>query len=461
MGANSLCIMKILLYLIPLTASLLLSSCLSDDHIPDAPRHPLDIQLTEALRQAAPTQQIDYFILPDHNDLARIPQDPNNPLTDEKVALGRLLYHETGLAVHAKRPEGMLTYSCASCHHAQAGFQAGVRQAIADGGLGFGNAGEGRHLNPSYPIDSINVQSLRSPATLNIAYQTNVLWNGQFGATGVNQGTEHQWTIGTPIAINYVGFEGVETQAIAGIGVHRLDLDSSLLFGTSYHRLYDRAFSNVPVNTRYNHVSTGLAIAAYERTLLANQAPFQRYLRGEIGALSDRQKAGALLFFGKANCVHCHTGPALSSMNFYALGMGDLLGDQVHRSDPDDPAHRGRGGFTGRPADDYAFKVPQLYNLKDSPFYGHGGTFRSVYEVVQYKNEAQAEKEAIPVSQLDATFRPLNLSEDEVQQLTDFIENGLHDPNLVRYVPDQLPSGQSFPNNDEASRQDLQFSVGN
>ena len=165
-----------------------MSSCLSDDEGPADSTTPQDQQLMDALRAAAPTQRIDYFALPDADDYARIPQDPNNPLTTEKVALGRLLYHETGLATHAKRPEGMLTYSCASCHHAQAGFQAGVRQGISDGGLGFGHAGEGRHRNPSYPLDAIDVQPLRTPATLNIAYQKNVLWNGQFGATGSEPG---------------------------------------------------------------------------------------------------------------------------------------------------------------------------------------------------------------------------------------------------------------------------------
>ena len=438
--------------LITLLLAGLLSSCLSDDYAEEKEINPLDQQLFGVLRQASPTRRADYFMLPASDDFSRIPQDPKNPLTTEKVALGQLLYHETALAVDALRPEGMLTYSCASCHHAPAGFQAGTRQAIGDGGLGFGHAGEHRQPNPSYPTDSIDVQPVRTPSTLNIAYQTNVLWNGQFGATGVNKGTEGQWTANTPLAVNHLGFEGTETQAIAGLRVHRLNSDTSLIFGTSYRARYDAAFSHVPVAQRYGRTTTGLAIAAYERTLLANQAPFQRYLRGETEALSDRQKAGALLFFGKANCVTCHTGPALNSMNFYALGMGDLLGDGVHRSDPDDAAHRGRGGFTGRSEDDYTFKVPQLYNLKDSPFYGHGGTFTSVYDVVTYKNEARPENANVPTEQLDESFRPLALSEAEVQQLTDFIEHGLHDPNLARYVPERLPSGQAFPNNDTLSR---------
>ena len=437
-----------------------LTSCLSDDETPVSEQRPIDQQLTNALRNAAPDRTTSYFSLPSGNNLSQIPQDPKNPLTEEKVALGRLLYHETALAVNAIRPEGMLTYSCASCHHVQAGFQAGVRQGLSDGGLGFGNAGEGRHRNPLYAPDSLDVQPVRTPSTLNIAYQTNVLWNGQFGATGVNRGTEDRWTEGTPIAVNHLGFEGIETQAIAGLGVHRMDSDTTLIFRTSYQDLYDAAFGQIPADERYTRETTGLAIAAYERTLLANQAPFQRYLRGETGALSDRQKAGALLFFGKANCVSCHTGPALNSMEFHALGMDDLLGAGVNFSKPDDAAHRGRGGFTGQPEDDYQFKVPQLYNLKDSPFYGHGGTFGSVYEVVRYKNEARAEKAAVPPEQLDELFRPLALSEEEVQQLTDFIENGLYDPELVRYVPDRLPSGQSFPNNDEPSRRDLNFPEG-
>ena len=308
-----------------------------------------------------------------------------------------------------------------------------------------------------FPVDSLDIQPLRTPSTLNSAYQIVQLWNGQFGATGPNTGTESQWKDGTPIATNYLGFEGVETQAIAGLRVHRMDCDTSLIFNTEYKQRFDQAFSNIPAPERYKLKQAGLAIAAYERTLLANQSPFQRYLRGEKGAMSEHQKQGALLFFGKANCVNCHSGPALNSMEFYAIGMGDLLGEGVHRGKSDDLAHRGRGSFTGKTEDDYKFKVPQLYNLKDSPFYGHGGTFRSVQEVIEYKNQAVAKNRNVPKSQLAEELTPLNLSEEEVQQLTDFVENALYDPDLLRYVPEQIPSGLAFPNNDEQSRQDLGF----
>ncbi|RMG57488.1 MAG: cytochrome-c peroxidase, partial [Bacteroidetes bacterium] len=309
------------------------------------------------------------FRLPDPDALSQIPQDPRNPLSPEKVALGRLLFHETGLALHPVDSSSLLTYSCASCHHSAAGFQACLPQGIGEGGIDFGFSGETRVARPDFPAGQLDVQPIRSPSVLNVAYQPNMLWNGQFGATHKNAGTQDRWTAGTPLEDNLWGFQGVETQAIAGLNVHRLGTGEDLLDQADYKALFDAAFPQVPPERRYDRINTGLAIAAYERTLLPTEAPFQRWLRGDAGAMTPRQKDGAMLFFGKAGCVSCHSGPGLSSMEFHALGMPDLSGSRVHQVSADDPAHRGRGGFTGDPADDFKFKVPQLYNLKDSPFY--------------------------------------------------------------------------------------------
>ena len=86
----------------------------------------------------------DALIQPLATDFNLIPNDINNPITEAKVALGKLLFHETGLAMNANLEEGMSTYSCASCHHAKAGFQSGILQGIGEGGMGFGINGEGR-----------------------------------------------------------------------------------------------------------------------------------------------------------------------------------------------------------------------------------------------------------------------------------------------------------------------------
>lgn len=97
----------------------------------------------------------DFFAMPSSDDFASIPQDPNNPITKEKVTLGQLLFHETGLATNPLQEMGNGTYSCASCHFAAAGFQAGRFQAIAEGGIGFGVNGEGRMRNNLYGGDDL------------------------------------------------------------------------------------------------------------------------------------------------------------------------------------------------------------------------------------------------------------------------------------------------------------------
>ena len=416
----------------------------------------IDEQLESALVDAAPDGEgMAYYNMPASDDFNAIPQDPNNPVTAAKVELGKLLYHETALLVNNKLPEGRFTASCASCHNAKAGFQAGRIQGVGEGGLGFGQRGETRINNPAYPIDSLDVQPIRSPTAMNGAYQIVNLWNGQFGATGPNAGTESQWTAGTPKENNHLGYEGLETQAIAGLEVHRMGNIENTIAATdpTYTNLFAQAFPGQPIDREH----AGLAIAAFERTLLSNQAPFQRWLDGEKDAMTEQEKRGAIVFFTKAACADCHSGPALSSMTFYALGMNNLDGPGVYGDGPAAGAGEniGRASFTGNPADNYKFKTPQLYNLTDSPFYGHGGNFRSVREVVEYKNAAIAQNSTVPTAQLAAQFVPLDLTEDEVSDLVAFIETGLYDPNLERYVPSSTPSGNCLVVNDVQSQADL------
>lgn len=430
---------------------LVLSGCKSD------PAHgdDLDKDLDEVLREAHPDGK-DAFILPDSDDFSAIPQDRRNPLTAAKVRLGQMLFHETGLGLNPKMAEGKNTYSCASCHFAEAGFQAGRFQGMGEGGIGFGTRGEGRQAHAGYAEDDLDVQPIRTPSSMNGAYQEVHLWNGQFGSFGLNAGTESQWTPETPKADNHFGYEGLEIQAIAAMNVHRLVIDMEVLRDYGYEEMFDAAFPDWPIDDRYTRETAGLAIAAYERTVLSNRAPFQRWLRGDRLAMDDSEKRGAVLFFGEAACVNCHTGPSLAKMSFEAIGMDDLdrCGEVVFLTPQDSEAHLGRGGFTGREEDKYKFKVPQLYNLTDSPFYGHGASFRSVREVVEYKNLGISQNDRVAADYLSDEFRPLNLDEQEIEDLTAFLELALYDPDLTRYAPDALPSGFCFPNNDTDTRDD-------
>lgn len=443
--------------LLPLICLFLVTIGCKKEQTTTATNSALDIQIDELLNIASNNQGRAYFTLPESDDYLKIPNDPNNPITKEKVELGKLLYHETGLAINPKNPISKNTYSCASCHFASAGFQAGRFQGIAEGGIGFGVNGEGRMRGSLYKGDSLDVQPIRSPTTLHVAYQKVMLWNGQFGATGLNANTADAWVYGTPIETNYLGYEGTETQAIAGLAVHRMGLEDNFLTTYGYKPLFNAAFPSIPAEERYNREQAGLAIAAYERTLLANQSPFQKWLKGEENAMSQTEKEGAILFFGKAACVNCHTGPALNKMDFSAIGMMDLVqvNHQSFKVRMTDKERLGRAGFTGSEDDMYKFKIPQLYNLKDSPFYGHGSSLYSVKDVIAYKNAGIKENTAVPDENLDPEFKPLGLTETEVLLITDFIEHALYDNNLERYVPEKVLSGYCFPFNDPLARNQM------
>jgi cytochrome c peroxidase len=433
---------------------LVLASCQKDDATNSVQ---LDADLEKALKNASNGVGKDFFVLPLSNQFAKIPQDPKNPITQAKIDLGALLFHETGIGLSPKHTEATGTYSCASCHFASAGFQAGTHQGIADGGVGFGVNGEGRVPNPLYDFTELDVQPVRSPSAMNMAYQEAILWNGQFGAVGVNAGTEANWTSGTPKFVNHLGYHGVESQAIAAQDVHRLKVDQQICIDLNYRQMFDKAYPNVPPPQRYDKEHAGLAIAAYERIILANQAPFQLWLRGNSNALTEQEKRGAILFFGKAGCADCHSGPSLAKMEFYGLGMKDLFENPqiTYGADVNSGGNNGRFDFTKKEEDKFKFKVPQLYNLADSPFYGHGSSFTNIRDVVAYKNKAVKENDRVPDSQLAEQFKPLKLSETEIDDITAFLKDALRDPNLLRYQPLSIRSGNCFPNNDPQSKLDL------
>jgi len=426
------------------------SSCATDQD--DYVQTPLQSSLEKQIIELFGSKES--LILPASNDYNIIPNDAKNSITKAKVELGKLLFHETFLGKNPKMDESMNSYSCASCHHAAAGFQSGLLQGIGEGGIGFGLRGEGRLKSSSYLERDLDLQPIKSPSILNVAYQDVMLWNGQFGAVGSNAGTEANWTVGTPKENNSLGFEGVETQAIAGIGVHRQLIDEDFIKSSSYKALFDVAFPNDTEDNCYTKLNAALAIAAYERTVLSNEAPFQLWLNGDDFAMSDDELQGARLFFDKGQCYTCHSGPGLNGMEFHALGMNDLAGENV-LTVIDEATKKGRGGFTGNSEDDYKFKTPQLYNLKDVDFYGHGGSFTSVRDIISYKNEAVHENSDVSSNKLSSLFHPLNLTDEEVDLIALFVENSLYDPNLKRYQPVSLPSGNCFPNADSQSSIDM------
>lgn len=438
--------------LFALALSVLMVSC-AKDRMSDTVE--MDQQLESLIKQASPTGDLEYYILPDENDLQSIPQDQRNLLTPERVELGKNLFFDTGFGMAARHESGMGTFACGTCHIPEAGFKPGNFQGVADGGIGFGINGEDRRRHPDYLESDLDVQSARPLTMVNVAFVKNTFWNGQFGARGVNVGTEDVWHLDPAAARNELGFEAIETQNFDGLEVHRYDINEELIDEYGYRDLFDSAYPDLEEELRYSNFGGSLAISAYIRTILATKAPFQDYLKGNMDALSAEEKQGAILFFSKANCSNCHYQQNLGSLEFHALGVLDM--DQVpsFNAFPDDKRNLGRGGFTQLEEDYYKFKVPGLYNVKDTPFYFHGSSAHSLEEVIEYKDKAVSENPRVSNDRLSEKFLPLNLTELEKSQLVAFLEKSLTDPDLGRYGVSSLLSGNCFPNNDQQSRRDL------
>jgi len=418
-----------------------------------------DIQMDETLKRlisnVAPDGSYEYYIVPSEEELDQIPQDLRNPLTTEKVELGKMLFFETGLAMNARYNSGMGTYSCATCHLPSAAFKPGAPQGVADGGMGFGLQGEDRVKNADYTEDELDVQSARPLSLINVAFVTNTFWNGQFGSRGANTDTEELWHELEELEGNFLGYEAIETQNFEGVETHRIATNRGLLDQFGYTELYDEVFPELDENLRYSNFATSLALSAYIRSITSSQAPFQSWLKGESEAMSMEEKLGAQVFFGKARCTNCHYQKNLGSDEFHRLGVKDLYQRPSFSTDQSDRRNLGRGGFTLDEEDYFKFKVPTIYNLVDDPFYFHGSSKHTVEEVVDYKILAESENPNVSTESLSEKFFPLELTEDERSNLLSFLKVSLRDPNLDRYEPNFVLSGNCFPNNDPVSRLDL------
>ena len=215
------------------------------------------------------------------------------------------------------------------------------------------------------------------------------------------------------------------------------------------------------------------AIAAYESVQWRfDNSPFDRYLRGDHRALSASARAGMMLFYGKAGCAECHSGPFQTDHDFHAIAMpqiGPGKGDQFdgYLDGHDD---FGRERVSGDSADRLSFRTPSLRNIALSAPYGHSGAFAELESVVYHHldapgslNSYDREQVSLPGrSDLDAIdfvvmedpvrreeiaalneLEPSTLKKRELEQLLDFLHS-LTDPaaqDMRMDVPPRVPSG--------------------
>jgi cytochrome c peroxidase len=143
------------------------------------------------------------------------------------------------------------------------------------------------------------------------------------------------------------------------------DLEAELAAAPDYAAQFRAVFS-----TGVDRDGIAKALAAYQRSLITEPSPFDRYLSGDKNALSNAAQRGLELFVGEAGCVRCHNGPLLSDGKFYRLGVGFK--------------DKGLGAVTGKSEDNYKFRTPSLRNIAETSPYMHDGSMETLADVVTF-----------------------------------------------------------------------------
>jgi cytochrome c peroxidase len=166
------------------------------------------------------------------------------------------------------------------------------------------------------------------------------------------------------------------------------------------------------------------AIAAFERTVLSGNAPYDRFKAGDKAALSDGAQRGMKLFFGKAQCSACHTGANFSDGGYHNLGIS------IAAEKPD----LGRHVVTSVIGDKGGFKTPTLREIARTSPYMHDGSLKTLDDVIEYYD-----KGGTPNPQLDESIFPLKLTAAEKKDLVTFLKEGLASPEYPEIAPPKLP----------------------
>jgi cytochrome c peroxidase len=273
---------------------------------------------------------------------AILPAD--NPITPEKVELGRLLFFDPILSADR-------TVSCASCHRPEFGFGDTLRvSAGIDGRFGHRN----------------------SPTLLNRVFGRRFFWDGR--ATTLEQ------AVLMPVA------DTLEMALPLEDLVERVSDDGR------YAGLFRSAFPGAAITD----ATIARALASYVRTLWTGDSPFDRYQAGDSTALSTAAQRGRALFFGRANCSDCHSGPNFTDEQFHVLGVS---------------------GAAER------FKTPTLRDVALTGPYMHDGSLRSLEDVVEFYDRGG---NGVGAGQGRARgggrrIRPLGLTPEERTELVAFL----------------------------------------
>ncbi len=327
-------------------------------------------------------------------------------------------------------------------------------------------------------LDQLDSVGRQAPSMIGFAFNNRLLFGGIGGEVQ-----------STPGSLNPLNDPAGENMTLLLLDAHRMIgfQSAELLKIPAFVKLFRDAFpveaseadTSGDMTKLINDQTEFRAQATFLRTMVTRNTPFDKFLAGDNRALTASQRRGARLFFtkateGGAGCFSCHSGPMLNKQaddpdvagigefveqNFINVGIGDHPVQALNALARGrlDTAKLGRDGFpyhaedTGREEithnrdDAFKFRSMTLRQLKDARTFFHNGSFTKVRDVVEYFNAGVPQDPtagAAPTLSKGFTNprgpgypRGLGLSESQVDDLTDFLENGLYDPAFAKYDP--------------------------
>ncbi len=335
-------------------------------------------QLTDA---AAP-QPITFIPEAPANLAASIPQPSHNPLTAEGIALGRMLFYDTGLSANGQ-------VSCASCHQQDKAFSDG--QALTQ--LGVSGKALLRH----------------APSLANLAWMEGLFWDG-----GVKN------------------LESVSFGPLTHPDEMGQDLNKLLLY-LKQHPVYPAQFRSA-FNT--DSITTPLvfrALAQFQRTLISADSRYDRYMRQESGGeLTSLELKGMALF--RANCGSCHATDFFTDNQYHNNGLGSSFSEEHEQ------LAFGRGRITHASQDIGKYKTPTLRNITLTAPYMHDGRFNTLQEVLAHYTSGVKPSPSLATQLQQGEKLGIALTQEEQQKIIAFMhtltdEHFTSNPALVNPWP--------------------------
>ena len=311
-----------------------------------------------------------------------------------QAKLGQLLFYDRILS-------GNRNIACSTCHHPDLGTGDGLSLGIGEGGVGLGP-----DRTPGSGDDRIRKRIPRNaPGLWNLGARdiTVLFHDGRVSAAdtfenGFNTPAEERLPDGLdtllaaqalfPMTAQFEMAGNPKENEVAGAVHDRIDyawpiLSDRVRFVPAYAELFAGAFPHVESAPDITISDIANALSAFIISEWTSfDSPFDAYLAGDASALSSAQVAGMKLFYGRAGCAVCHSGPLMTDQSFHVLGVPPF---GPGRTRPFDPMVRdvGRMGESDRLEDAYAFRTPMLRNVALTAPYGHNGAYPALEGIVR------------------------------------------------------------------------------